>query len=48
MNYQQNDDGIRLNMSCADCLPALFSGFVYSVQAHKAVFVVEDQRRRFE
>jgi hypothetical protein len=48
MNNQQHGRGLGLNMSRADCVPALFARLVHLVGTYKAAFVVEDQRRQLE
>jgi hypothetical protein len=45
---QQHDRRIGLNTSCSNRVPALFSGFVYTIRTHQAAFVFEDQRRYLE
>jgi hypothetical protein len=44
----RNNRNPRLNLSRADCVPALFAAFVNMVQANQAVSVFESERREFE
>ena len=48
VNNQQYDGGLWLNMSRADHMPTLLSGFVYAVPINEAALVFEDQRRQLK
>jgi hypothetical protein len=48
VDNEQHSGALGLDVNGTDRVPALFPGFVYTVQTDEAAFVFKDQRRQLE